>query len=112
MHASRKTRPCGLELRLRVVRAGVANDDQFASPCIYSVLNQGSALITGHEVALASRSGDHEAFDAVFNLVLDVSIERFDVDLTTFSVGRLDGGDKPGLFHFFEVLSLLHALFA
>lgn len=112
VHASRKARVCGLHLSLRVVGAGISNDHQFTSPGVDCMLNQGGALLAGHKVALASRAADHEALHAVFNLMLDVLVECFDVDLAALGVGRLNGGDQLGLFHFFQVLRLCNTLLA
>ena len=58
-------------------------------------------------MALASRAADDETFHAVFNLVLDVSIESSQVNLAVLSVRRLDRCDE---LRFLNALQVLHLL--
>ena len=58
-------------------------------------------------MALASRATDDETFDAVLNLVLDVSVESRQVNLAVLSVGRLDRSDELRLLNALQVHCLL-----
>ena len=58
-------------------------------------------------MALASRAADDETFHAVFNLVLDVSVESSQVNLAVLSVRRLDCSYELRLLNALQVLHLL-----
>ena len=71
------------------------------------MLQQGGALLLIVQVALASCAADDEAFHAVLNLVLDVPVERRQVNLAVLRIRRLDRSDEPGFLDALQVHCLL-----
>ena len=97
MHSSIKAGFGCLMRLLGVETAGISYDGKLVAVFLGSMPDEANNLILLHEVTLSSRSADNQSLNAVSNLVLDVSIECSDVELTRLSIGCLDGSDQLGL---------------